>query len=427
MSNIRKIFYLFGTLYLGTLHAQNQETMTYEAYIRSGAPSAREIDVFLNERSWAQFDAELGYTLGNYTPMDGLDGSATISTSQDNGTRTSFVYRDKPARINTYGNSFTQCHQVSDAETWQEYLAGHLGEPIRNYGMGGYGVYQAYRRMLREEASENSSENMILYIWGDDHTRSLFRCRYMAFREWTAQNAEIEGEGIMFHGNFWSNLEMDLETGAFMENDSRIQSREELIQMTDPDWLWENLREDWALQMFLFVQGKTNTVDLNALKKISEHLDISTDWDRDLSKESVSTLLDKYSLAATQYIVQKARAFAELHDKKLLVALFDPYRVLRTLLAGQERYDSELVQFLQDEGYHYFDMNLVHVDDFEQFNLDVEGYYDRYFIGHYNPTGNHFFAYKIKDAVIQMLDPKPFTYGSKNNRSVNFEGYLDKY
>ena len=138
-------------------------------------------------------------------------------------------------------------------------------------------------------------------------------------------------------------------------------------------------------------------------------------------------MLDKYSLTATQYIVQKAKTFAELHDKKLLVVLFDPYRVLRTLLAGHERYDAELVQFLQDKGYHYFDMNLVHVADFEQFNLDVDGYYDRYFIGHYNPTGNHFFAYKIKDAVIQMLDPKPFPYGSKNSRSVNFEGYLDKY
>ncbi len=427
MSNIWKILYLMGTMSLGTLHAQNQTTMTYEAYIRSGAPSEREIDVFLNERSWAQFDAELGYVLGNYTPNDGIEGSSTISTSQDNGTRTSFIYRDKPARINTYGNSFTQCHQVSDAETWQEYLAGHLGEPIRNYGMGGYGVYQSYRRMLREEASENSAEYLIFYIWGGDHIRSLFRCRYLAFREWTAQNAQTEGEGIMFHGNFWPNLEMDLETGEFLENDSRIQSEEALINMTDPDWLWENVKDDYALQMFLYQEGKINNVDLNALKKISQHLGVTTDWNHNPSKEAVSALLDQYSLAASKYIVQKARSFAETNGKKLLVALFDPYRVLRALLQGQERYESDFVEFLEEDGYNYFDMNLVHVADFEQFNLDVDGYFDRYFIGHYNPTGNHFFAYKIKDAVIQMLDPKPFTYGAKNTRAINFEGYLNKY
>ena len=66
-------------------------------------------------------------------------------------------YAGRPCRINTYGDSFTQCHQVSDAETWQEYLAGHLGEPIRNFGMGGYGVYQAYRRMVREEQTDQGA------------------------------------------------------------------------------------------------------------------------------------------------------------------------------------------------------------------------------------------------------------------------------
>ena len=136
------------------------------------------VDTFLRGPSWAQFDPELGYILGNYLPSDGIDGSATISTVQSNGARTSFMYTGRKCRINTYGDSFTQCHQVSDGETWQEYLAGHLGEPIRNFGMGGYGVYQAYRRMLREERTDHGAEYLIFYIWGDDHIRSLLRCRH---------------------------------------------------------------------------------------------------------------------------------------------------------------------------------------------------------------------------------------------------------
>jgi len=32
--------------------------------------------------------------------------------------------------------------------------------------MGGYGVCQAYRRMIREESTENNAENLVLYIWG---------------------------------------------------------------------------------------------------------------------------------------------------------------------------------------------------------------------------------------------------------------------
>ena len=140
---------LVNSVAFGTDSAGGRKS--FEEHIRTAVPVRKEIDVFLNEMSWARFDSDIGYILGNYMPHDGMDGSSTISTSQSDGARTQFMYKNRPCRINTYGNSFTQCHQVSDGETWQEYLAGHLGEPVRNFGMGGIGVYQAYRRMIREE------------------------------------------------------------------------------------------------------------------------------------------------------------------------------------------------------------------------------------------------------------------------------------
>ena len=99
----------------------------YEDYLRSAAVPRAVIDRFLAGPSWARFDPELGYVLGNYLPQDGMDKSATISTVQANGARTSFLYAGRKCRINTYGDSFTQCHQVSDGETCQEYLAGRPG------------------------------------------------------------------------------------------------------------------------------------------------------------------------------------------------------------------------------------------------------------------------------------------------------------
>src|SRR5258708_30838751 len=145
-------------------------------------------------------------------PSDGLDRSSTISTSQPNGMRTARAYVDRPCRINAYGDSFTLCHQVSDGETWEEHLAGHLGEPIRNFGVGGYGVYQAYRRMIREERTAHAAEYLIFYIWGDDHIRSLLRCRHANTYKWSNN-----GDGSRFHCNFWANLEMDPETGNWIE------------------------------------------------------------------------------------------------------------------------------------------------------------------------------------------------------------------
>ena len=138
--------------------------ISYEQYLAKSAVQKGVIEVFLSEdhASCAQFDPELGYTIGNALIPDGMDGSLSITTSQANGARSSMMYNEMPCRINTYGNSFTQCSQTSDGETWQEYLAAHLGEPIHNFGVGGFGVYQAYRRLLRTEQTEDGAEYLIL-------------------------------------------------------------------------------------------------------------------------------------------------------------------------------------------------------------------------------------------------------------------------
>ena len=54
-------------------------------------------------------------------------------------------------------------------------------------------------------------------------------------------------------------------------------------------------------------------------------------------------------------------------------------------------------------------------------------YFRRYFIGHYNPAGNHFFAYSIKDRIVEWLDPKPITYKDPSKRMIDFKDYLQDY
>jgi len=399
--------------------------MTYKEYIRNAVAAKEEIDVFLNENSWAQFDPDVGYILGNFAPHDGWDNSKTISTVRKDGARTSFTYTERPCRINTYGNSFTQCHQVSDAETWQEYLAGHLGEPIRNFGMGGFGVHQAYRRMLREEGTENAAEYIMLYIWGDDHIRTLLRCRYALTKQWRITQDEKEGVGTMFHGNFWPNIEMNMKTGMLEEHESRIRTPEKLYQMTDPDWMWENLKDDMALQMYLYKQEKITDIDLRKMKKLAVYLDTEFNPDAENPHTEIGNLLNSYAYAVTRYILQRTREFSDENNKKLMVVLFDPYGAMQQLLKGEPRIDQEIVDFLEKSDFNYFDMNLVHVEDYKSFNLSIEDYYKRYFIGHYNPRGNHFFAYSIKPRVVEWLNPKPFTYKVGDSQSIDFNGYLE--
>jgi len=413
------------SLAFGQTTAKGQ--MSFEEYIRDSVPKRKEIDVFLNELSWAQFDQDIGYILGNYMPHDGLDRSFTLSTVQPNGARTSFMHKGRPCRINTYGNSFTQCHQVNDGETWQEYLAGHLGEPVRNFGMGGLGVYQAYRRMIREERTNHDAKYIILYIWGDDHIRSLLRCRYMLIKGWNQQTNRTEGIGKMFHGNFWSNVEMDFATGKLVEKDSLIQDRQSLYKMTDPDWMYEALKSDLALQMYLYKNNQIKDIPVRSLKRLSKQLGCQLNFDGTNLRSSVATLLDEYAFEATKYILGKADEFVSANNKELMVIIFDPYRVTKQLLQGGKRFDREIVDFLEESDIKYIDMNLVHVEDFKSFNLSVNDYFKRYFIGHYSPAGNHFFAYSIKDRIVEWLDPKPITYEGSTRKMIEFKGYLQDY
>ncbi|MDP6042551.1 MAG: hypothetical protein QGG64_28625, partial [Candidatus Latescibacteria bacterium] len=293
-------------------------------------------------------------------------------------------------------------------------------EPIRNFGMGGYGTYQAYRRMLRTEQSDLSAKNVILYIWGDDHFRSLMRCRYATiYPRWKNRG------GIAFHNNFWCNIEMDLESGQFVERDSMLPTPESLYKMTDPDFMYEALKDDLLLQLYVAPQVEPSSLDvgrLNALAGIlgvdSLSQDSAESWD-----DAVLRVRYAYGFAATKHIIDKAFQFCGEHNKQLMIFLLCP-SATRQLLGNEPRYEQPIVDYLKENDHPYFDMNLVHVEDYKAFNLSIADYMKRYFIGHYSPAGNHFFAFSVKSTVVNWLDPKPITYRDEESSVVDFEGYL---
>lgn len=402
------------------LSAQAPSERTFEQFLEASAVPKEVIDRFLRGPSWARFDPELGYVPGNYLPEDGMDKSSSISTVQANGARTSFLYADRKCRLNTYGDSFTHGDQVNDGETWQEYLAGHLGEPIRNFGVGGYGVYQAYRRMIREERTNHGADNLILYIWGDDHIRSLLRCRHaIIYKRWSDRG------GTMFHANFWAHLEMNLDTGAFLEKENPLDTPAALYRMTEPRFMVNQLKDDLALQLYANAMEYTQELDRERISKLAAHLGYRMDWSRqsELPRQA-KELLDRYSLAATQFTLAKAREFARQNGKKLLIVLFDPYRAMKEMRQSGTRYDQPVLDYLKKENFDYFDMNEVQLRDFGRYSIPFDDYMKLYFIGHYNPRGNHFFAYSIKDKVVSWLDPKPVPYRNRDESSVDFQEYL---
>ena len=44
---------------------------------------------------------------------------------------------------------------------------------MKNFGVGGYSVYQAFRRMERVESGPETASVIVLNIYDDDHFRNL--------------------------------------------------------------------------------------------------------------------------------------------------------------------------------------------------------------------------------------------------------------
>jgi hypothetical protein len=418
---------------------RDREPVTWDQYLRDSTVPHEMIDDFLHGPSWAQFDPELGYTLQNSLVPWGIDKSKTIETFQTNGARSQFLYFGRKPRINSYGDSFTESEQVSDGETWQEYLAGHLGEPIGNFGVGGYGVYQAYRRMLREETTDHGADYVILYVWGDDQTRSLMRARWAAIYPWFKEGAL---KSHLFHANFWAHIEMDLTTGRFAEKESPLQTRESLYNMCDAEWMLANLHDDLAVQLIAYagmpafgLPGVILDLDHKNVSRLADTLGFRFDGSTD-RRQQAADLLHLYGQQATNFVLDKALSFARDSHKKLLVVLNytawlgAEYRDEAPVPTRAYRKDQLVLDHILQRDIDYFDMNEIHRLEHEKTNDTYHAYMSQYMVngrGHYNPRGNHLFAYSIKDKIIEMLDPKPLPYQDGEAGTVDFRGYLPGY
>ena len=381
------------------------------AFLTAATLERRDIDRFLDagEANWARFDAELGYVPNDSRVVDGHGGATSTYRYGGTGERLVINYGDRPCRINTFGNSFTQCHQVSDGETWQEYLAANLGEPIRNFGVGGYGVHQAALRLRRVQATSSSTAYVILNIFLDDHYRNLdaYRLLRVGASWWREQRRMPVG---MFHANPWRHVRFD-PSGRLVERPNLCPTPESLYNLCDTDFLIENLGTDPVVQLLVAEQ----TGDFGYLRDQADlahalgvEFDISTEK---TAAASAHRLYTACAFRSSLEIVQALHAELANHDQQLLVLLSYPAGTVADACAGRPRADETFVRQLDDLGIGYVDGLAAHRRDFEAFSLTPADYVDRYYHGHYTPAGNHFFAMNVaKPALIDWLDPRPPAY-----------------
>ena len=335
----------------------------------------------------------------------GVGGSPASYSYDPDGARSMIQHRGEPCRINTYGDSFTHCDQVSDDQTWQEILAAQIGEPIRNYGVSGHSVYQMYLRMRREEA-KTPAPYLIVNIYNDDHTRSLFGWSSLNFitRGSDAIREAIKRPTMPYVG-------VDPASDTLVEYENPCPTAESLFDLCDADWVYERFRNLLPVRILLAAAGLEY---LTGEEVHGEVMDIAVEYGLappadgpNRPEEVLEALYTEASLFASMRIVTKMEEFAARYGKQIIYVLSHTEKHLTGALRNGSRADRPFVDFLGENGLPFVDLMEWHRKEFATTDLSVEEYLRRYYIGHYNPTGNHFTAFAIKDSLIEVLEPKP--------------------
>lgn len=361
------------------------------------------------------YDAELGWVFHDRRVKHGVDGS--ISTYRYAGARRTIMYGDNPCRINTYGDSFTHCDQVSDGETWQEVLAAHLCEPLRNFGVGGYSVYQAYLRMLREE-TRTPARYIIFNIFDDDHYRNLHGWRNVRLGYTTGMWPAVLGSTMPY-------VTANPATRQFTEFKNPCPTPESVRNLSDFDWVFERFKDDFVLKIVL-AQRDPGAGSLqpsyDVIEKLARHhgLQASIGTPEELTR-TATELYTRAALFATMRIIEKIERYASAQGKQVLFVLSYGQRNAARVLKTGERFDQSLLDFLEEKRLPYVDLMEAHGRDFAQFKVTVDEYIKRYWIGHYNPRGNFFQAFAIKDKLVELLDPKPISYSTDPSKYIEMK------
>ena len=393
-----------GGIHGSPVRAADPMPQTAREYLKGILYTRDEVQQWLELKAFpfAKYSAEFGWLLRDARFHDGVDGAINTYTYGPLDERITIHYRDQPCRINTYGNSYTQCHQVSDGETWQELLASHLQEPIRNFGVGGWSVYQAYLRLLREEL-RNPAEVLILNIYQDDHFRNLD-----SWRNIRAKKHQRFIEPTLPY------VEVDVKTDTFVEHPNPCPTPESVYHLCDFDWIYDRFKDDFALRIMLEhanAKSPNPSLDYKETMQLAATHGIITRVDTGKEFSTAADALHQLSAYfSTERIIEKLEAYAREQKKKVLYVLSYPAQyIARTVKEGQRR-DQPFVEFMRRKKLPMVDLMQAHLDEFSLYKGNINDYLKNYFVGHYNPRGNFFTSFAIKAQLVEMLNPKPRPY-----------------
>ena len=125
---------------------------------------------------------------------------------------------------------------------------------------------------------------------------------------------------------------------------------------------------------------------------------------------AAEALHEEAAYFSTRRLVEMIDAYAEANNKKLLYILSYSAGKIAEAKEGRRR-DQDFADFLKARKNPVIDLLEAHTEDHdENYKIGFNDYLKQFFVGHYNPLGNFFCAFATKDALVELLDPKPMAY-----------------
>ncbi len=388
------------------LAANEKVSQQASQYLQSIAPTAARVkqftDIMTPEESvrlsngWT-YDSLLGWVHCPAVHKNGVDDSKTYYSYEADGARKVIQFADRPCRIHAYGNSFTHCDQVSDSETWEEYLAAHLQEPIRNYGVGGFSVYQAYLRMLKVEPQRNA-KHIILNIYEDDHYRNLDAWR--SIRVGAGSNC----------GFTLPHLAVNMKANRCEPVENLLPIRDTVVQLRNAEYRETTFADNPILRLRMALRYR-QPIASNLVREIAASFGFPENQIPDAPPQTqVRKIHTEAALFATSRIIEWTEDYVRRNDKKLMLILSFGRNRVKDVLTDKARFDQTLVEQLADKPYPVVDMREAFAADYRSFKGDADTFLAPYYVGHHTPKGNFFTAWAIKNQVTQWLSPPPAPY-----------------
>jgi hypothetical protein len=258
---------------------------------------------------------------------------------------------------------------------------------------------------------------LLLTIYDDDHVRNLDASRWIR-TQWNDKDRPRE-RAWPLHGLPWVHLRYDLSKGGFVEVPGLCRTGDDLRKLCDPQHFYQTFQDDQIVRLFALEKGGEARFD--DLEAVAEALSIKVNL-RDNAKRmaEAAKLRRMYGFKSSEYVLDTLSAWAEKRHKKLIVPLAYSEGQVINFLNGGDRFDASFIDYLERKKIIWFDSLQKHKQDYADFGITPEKYIDRLYIkpaaaavfGHYNPLGNAFFAFALKDDLVGWLEPKPPAYRS---------------